>query len=225
LERSSRLRNRAAAGRLVVALRDVVALHENFTVVRDLDLHAADRRADGALGRVERMIERDDGRGFGEAVTLHDEKAELAPERFEFRIERRRAADAAPELPPEHAMNFAVPPPSPDERLAFERILLRRERIDALYVLAQHVEDLRDRDQHRDSSRLDLPDDLHRVVAVRENYRATNHRRHERRHGLPEHMTERQQIQKPHRMERPLVALVLPDLAFDGDDVREKVLV
>src|SRR5262249_18831419 len=157
--------------RLVVTLRHVVALHEDLAVVRNLDLHAADRRADRAFRRVKWMIECDDGRGFGEAVALDNEKSELAPERFEFGIERRRAADAAPDLPPEHAIDFAVPPPSPDERFAFKRIFLGGKRIDTLHVFAKDVEDLRHGDQHRDSSRLDLTNDLYRVVAVREDHR------------------------------------------------------
>ena len=38
--------------------------------------------------------------------------------------------------------------------------------------------------------------DLGRAVAVREHDRAAEHRRHERRHRLPEHVAERQQVQE-----------------------------
>ena len=125
LEAPSPARRLVGAGGLVVAGRDVVAADEDLAVGRDLHLHAADRRADRALRRAQRMVERDDRRRLGEAVALHDEEAELAPERFELRIERRGAADDAPELPAEQPMDVAVAPPAPRPVLAGERIRLR----------------------------------------------------------------------------------------------------
>ena len=179
-----------------------------------------------AARRAERMIERDDRRRFGEAVALHDEEAELAPERLELRIERRRAADDAPELPaeqPMHARGSATSARASACRRATSASAVTGS--DALDVLAQHVEHLRHADEHRDAPRLDLTEDLGRAVAVREDDRAVEHRRHERRHRLPEHVAERQQVQEPDRMERPLVLPVLRDLALDRDDVREDVAV
>ncbi len=74
------------------------------------------------------MIERDDRRRLGEAVALHDEEAELAPERFEIRLERRGAAHDAPELPAEETMHGAIPPPAPKKMLAREHVGLGGDR-------------------------------------------------------------------------------------------------
>ena len=73
---------------LVVARRDVLAADENLAVVGDLHLDAGDRLADRSRVRLERVIHRDDRRGFGQAVALdHDE-----PEPLPVVLERRRRA-------------------------------------------------------------------------------------------------------------------------------------
>ena len=59
------------------------------------------------------MIQRDDRRGFGEAVALDHDEPEPAPERLEIGIERRRADDHRPELEAEHPVDAAVFPPAP----------------------------------------------------------------------------------------------------------------
>ena len=76
---------------------------------------------------------------------------------------------------------------------------------DADDVIAQHLEDLRHAHEHRDPPRPDLPDDVVGRVAAREDDHAGQHRRHEGRHRLPEHVAERQQVQEPDRQERPRV--------------------
>jgi hypothetical protein len=43
---------------------------------------------------------------------LNDDEPELAPERFERRVEWRRADDERPEFHPEGAMDAAIPPPA-----------------------------------------------------------------------------------------------------------------
>src|SRR5205814_6642169 len=65
---------------LEVSARDVVAAHQNLAVVGDLHVDAGDRSADRSFFRAERMIQADDWRRFREAVTLHDDEAELFPE-------------------------------------------------------------------------------------------------------------------------------------------------
>ena len=92
-------------------------------------------------------------------------------------------------------------------------------------VLAQHIQDLRDRHQHRHAPRLDLLDDLARVVSAHEDDDAGQHRRNERRHGLAEHVAERQQVQEANREERRRPFPVLQHLAFDRHDVGEHVAV
>ena len=70
---------RRGLGRAVVALGDVVAADEDLAVLGDLHLDAGDRLADRSAARLERMVERDDGRGLGQAVALHHEEAEASP--------------------------------------------------------------------------------------------------------------------------------------------------
>src|SRR6185436_20261508 len=70
---------------------------------------------DRSLLGAERMVQRDDGRGLGQPVALDDHEPELAPERLERRIERRRADDEGPELHPERAVDAAIAPPAQGE--------------------------------------------------------------------------------------------------------------
>jgi hypothetical protein len=90
-------------------------------------------------------------------------------------------------------------------------------------MLAQDVEDLRHADEHRNPAALDLRHDLGRVVAAHENHDPGQHRRDECRHRLPEHVAQRQEVQKAEREERPAPLPILQDLAFDRHDIGEDV--
>ena len=92
-------------------------------------------------------------------------------------------------------------------------------------MLAQHVEDLRHADEHRHAARFDLRDDVHGVVAAHEHNDARQHRRHEGRHRLAEHVAERKQVQKAQREKRLAPLAVLQHLALDRHRVREHVAV
>src|SRR5262249_10090278 len=89
---------RGLLGGIEIALRDVLAAHEDLPVGRDPDLDAGDGLANRALPGAERMVEGDDWRRLGEPVALDDHESEFAPERLEIRIERGRADDECPEL-------------------------------------------------------------------------------------------------------------------------------
>src|SRR5262249_54723307 len=106
--------------RVVVPLRHVFPADEDLSVGGNADFHASTRCADGAGRRLEGMIQRDDRRGFGETVPLNNEKSQLPPERFELGLERRGAADQAPELPAKETMALAVAPPPPEPMLVTE---------------------------------------------------------------------------------------------------------
>ena len=56
--------------------------HQHFAIGADLDFAPGERLADGALGDMKRVVERDQGGGFGHAVALHDHKAKRVPELF-----------------------------------------------------------------------------------------------------------------------------------------------
>ncbi len=143
---------------VVVPARDVLAAHEDLAILGDSHLHAGDRLADGAPGRTQRMVQRDDGRRLGQAVSLNDDKPQAAPERLELRIERRGADDHRPELEPEHPVDAAVLPPAlhPVHR---DREVGRFGR-DPQNVLSQHVQHLGHADQDRDAALANLPDDI-----------------------------------------------------------------
>ena len=119
-------------------------------------------------------------------------------------------------------MNTAIDPPALQPvrtgRRSVGRLGYRAEDI-----LAQHIENLGDADQDRDPPRVDLPDDLMRVVAAHEDDNTRQHRRDECRHRLSEHMAEREKVQKANRLERLGVFLVLLHLALDRHDVGENV--
>ena len=184
------------------------------------------RFADRPCGAVQGMVQRDDGRRFGEAVALDHEKSEAAPERFQLRIEWRGADDERPELEAEHPVHAAIPPPprgGMHPRLVPRIADRSQRRIPGDHVVAQHLEHLRHADHDRDAPGADLPDDVGRGQAAREDHHAGQHRRDERRHRLAEHVAERQQVQKTDRRERSRVPAVLRDLALDRDDVREDV--
>ena len=168
------------------------------------------------------MIQRDDRRRFGQAVSLDDDESQPSPERFELGIERRRADDDRPELEAEHPVHArgtsTSAPSSASSRRRFGRF--RRHAHD---VIPEHLEDLRHAHQHRDASLANLPDDVVGRVAAREQDQARQHRRHECPHRLAEHVAERQKIEKANRQERLRPLPVLRDLLLDGNDVGEDV--
>ncbi len=169
------------------------------------------------------MIERDDRRGFGQPVALDDREAQLAPERLELAFERRRADDEAQNLNPN--ADGSAGSATSARRSAASAPASASSGASAQHVLAQHVENLRHRHQHRDAPALDLRDDVARVVAAHEDDDARQHRRDEGRHRLAEHVAERQQVQEAQREERRAPLAVLQDLAFDRHDVRQHVAV
>src|SRR5204862_7156088 len=126
----------------------VRAAHQNLAIRRDLHVDTGYRLADGSFPRFEGVIQRDDGSGFRQAVSLNHDESQLAPERLELRVERRRADDKRPELETEQPMNAAIePPPERDVRPA--RLKRSGRIIQSTDVLAQHVENLGHRYEHR----------------------------------------------------------------------------
>src|SRR5690242_3096819 len=94
-------------GPTVISRGHVFTANENFPIFSDLHFHSCDWFADRSLAGMERMVERDDRRGFGQSVTLNHQKSELAEERFQFRGQRRRAHNEAPKFPSEQPVHTA----------------------------------------------------------------------------------------------------------------------
>ena len=170
------------------------------------------------------MIQRDDRGGLRQAVTLDDDKSKAAPEGFERSFERRGADHERPEFQSEQAMHGTVPPPSLRDAFVCRRHLAH-VRVEPRDVIGEDVENLRHRYEHGNAPRLHLPHDFVRVVAADEHDGAVEHRRHERGHGLSEHVAERQQVQEADGKERFAVRRVFAHLAFHRDDVGEDVAV
>ena len=145
------------------------------------------------------MVQRDDRRGLGEAVALDDDEAQAPPELLES-----GGSGAAPTT---NAQNFR---PNAGGRAGSATSApgstcpcggaSAASGIDAQRVLAQHVEDLRHADDHRDAPALDQAHDVVRVEAAHEDHRAVDHRRDVGGHRLPEHVAERQQVQEAQRL-------------------------
>src|SRR5688500_3300484 len=126
----------------VVAGSHVLATNQDLAIVGDANLDTLDRRADRALAHLERVVKRDDRRGFGQAVALDHGKAEPPPELLDLRWQRRRADDERPELESEGRVHAAVLPPASGNGGARRRRLGGfGKRMDD--VFAKHVEDLR----------------------------------------------------------------------------------
>ena len=89
------------------------AADQHLAVGRELDLASGQRLADGALGHVEGMIERDERGGLGHAVALHEHESQRVPELLQRARQRAAAGDEGPELEAELAMNGAEAPPAP----------------------------------------------------------------------------------------------------------------
>ena len=207
---------------VVVTRRDVVAAHQDLPVRRDPHLDAGDRLPDRSPPRMERMIQRHDRRRLGQPVPLNDDESQSRPEFFELRIERRRPHHEAPELPSEQPVHSAIPPPA-HQPVRLIRARAPRLGRDLQNILPHRFQNSRHRNQHRNAPLANLPGDLPRIVAVDEHGHARQHRRNERRHRLPEHVTQRKQIQEPDRRERPHVLEIFADLALDRHDVGQDV--
>ena len=89
------------------------AAHQHFAVGSELDFASGQRLADGALGHVEGMVERDERGGLGHAVALHEDESERVPELLQRARQRAAAGDEGPELEAELAMNGTEAPPAP----------------------------------------------------------------------------------------------------------------
>src|SRR5205823_10971614 len=152
-------------GIFVVAARHVLAAHENLAVVCNTHFDAFDRCADRSLACLERVIERDDRRGFREAIALNNGEADAPPELLEVRRQRCRANDKGPELQAERRVDAPVPPPPAWNRDARGR-RLARFRPRTRRMVAQDVENLRHADEDRNSPRLDQALDVVRVEAA-----------------------------------------------------------
>ena len=88
-----------------VGAGDHGAAHEHLAVGGELDFAPGERLADGALGHVEGMVERDERGGLGHAVALDQHESERVPELFERPRQRAAAGDESPELEAELAMH------------------------------------------------------------------------------------------------------------------------
>src|SRR5665213_857135 len=67
---------------------------------------------------MERMVQADQGGGFGHPVALHHHETQRGPEVLHLGRECRAAYDQCPELPTQSAVYVAEDPPSPPGRVA-----------------------------------------------------------------------------------------------------------
>jgi hypothetical protein len=178
--------------------------------------------ADRSARRAERVVQRDDRGGLGEAVALHHQEAEPPPEGLHLRIQGRRAHHHGPELQTEQPVRPAVAPPAGRPVHACRR-RAGRLREHALQMVPEHLEHLRHRHEHRHTAPSYLRHDVVGRVAAREDDHAVDEGRDEGGHRLPEHVAERQQVEEPDGEERPRPGLVLRDLPLDRQHVGEDV--
>ena len=166
---------------------DVIALDEDLAVVCDPDLDTGNRCADRPPSCFERVVERYDRRGLGEAVTLYHQEPEPGPERLEVGVEGRGADNEAPELHPKQSVDSPVAPPTSGHIRGVRR-RLGHLRGNLQHVLSQHIEDLGDAHQHRDPAALNLVHDGRGAVSPHEHTDTREHRRDERSQRLTEHV-------------------------------------
>ena len=196
--------------------------HENFSVLRDPDLLAADHLAQRAAARPERMVDRNHRARFGEAVALDYEESDPGPEFLGFRVQHRASNDEGPELQSEGPMDVSVAPP-PAERSARPLLHLLGPRMAPLDVVPQAVEQAGNGDQNRNPLSANRLADRGRMQPGHEGRRAFEQERDEEAHRLPEHMAKGQKVEDPDRLERAGPFLVAIDLLPDRIKVRADV--
>ena len=210
-------------GVTVVAGRHVVTPQQHFAIRRDANLHASDRFPHAAFAGMERMVQGGDRCGFGEAIALDYNEAELSPEFFQRSVERGRTHHEGPELPSEVAVNAAVLPPAGVPFPTAGRGCGVGE--SGKDVVAQQIEHLGHADHHGNPT---VPNQVRRlartVTGLEENFPG-DHGRNQRRHRLPEHMAQRQQVQETDGRERAHVLSILIDLMVDGFQVGQNIAV
>src|SRR5208282_1066414 len=221
-----------------VAAGDAAAAHENFAVVRQLDFAPGQDLADGTAAGVERMVQADQRRGFGQSVSLDDGVSQAMPEFFGRAVEGGAAADHGPKLPSEAAAQVAEGPPAPQKVLApgggvaGGKILATAAAIGTVIAtdieiafdfLLQRLDHARDGHQHRDAFAADRRHDFGWVECVLEHDGRAQQRGKKNSQELAEDMAERQQVQEAKRMHKPLVLQVLLDLGFNRGQVADHV--
>ena len=178
-----------------VAGGHVVTLDQNFSVLSDADLDAGNRSAHRTPTRLERVIERHDWCGFREPVSLDDQNTEAGPEGLQVRIQGSGPDNEAPEFHAEKPVDTTISPP-PFGHMFMRWRCVGNVRDEPHYVVAQHIQNLRYAHEHRDAAALNLSHDGRGAVSAHEHTHPGEHRRDERGQRLPEHVTQRQQVEE-----------------------------
>ena len=168
------------------------------------------------------MIDTHQRRGLRQTIPLDHGIAKTAPKLLGFRIERRAARNEGPEFPSQPTMHIAKNPPPAEKSLPLGSPELRPKCFDtpsaldvALYLVLQRLQHARHRYQHRNSLPPDSLDNLRRAQRFLEDHRPRHQGRKKYTQELPEHVTQRQQIQETHRMHPTLVLEILADFRFE----------
>ncbi len=178
----------------------------------------------------ERVIEADEGCGFGHAITLHNGVTDAAEELH--RRKCRAARDKRPEFPSEASVDAAESPRATKEFLPvgrFERtreplFLLRRREV-ALDSRMKPVEHTRHGNQSGSALALDRANDLGRIRRRLKHNRRTEQRWNEQSHDLAEDVAERDERNEAQRMHPLFVTAIRIDTAFEWLEVGEEVSV
>jgi hypothetical protein len=89
----------------------------------------------------------------------------------------------------------------------------------AFNFLLQRIHQPRNRYQHRNPLALDGGDDLGRIQRIFKNDSCAQQWRKKNSQKLPEHMTQRQQVEEAQGMHQPLILPILLDLPSQGNHV------
>ena len=201
----------------------VVTPQQHLAIGRDANLHASNGFSHTAFAGMERMVQCRYRSGLGQAIALDHNEAKLSPEFLQRRVKRGRAHHEGPELPSEVAVNAAVLPPADVPFPAAGRGGGVGE--SCKDIVAQQIEHLGHADHHGNPAASNQVRRFARAETGLEENFPRDQGGNQRRHRLPEHMTQRQQVQETDGRERTHVLSILIDLVVDGFQVGQDIAV
>src|SRR5690348_7936518 len=171
---------------------------------------------------MKRMIHADERRRFRQPITLNDGVAEPRPKLFGGGRQRGASRNDGPEFPAEAAPDSPKHPPAPQEMFPFRRAKLLTKILDspaylqvALDLIAQRLNQSRNRDQDRSFFVADRPRYLCWVQRVDENRSCAQNLWQENAEQLAKDVAQWQQIEETQRVKQLLIAPVVLDLLLD----------
>ena len=221
-----------AAGPHPIPSRHPTASNQNFSVLRKLHFTPGQNLADRSLPQLKWMIHAHQRCRLRESVPLNHRKSQSVPELLRVTVESCPAGNKSPKLPPEPTVQAAEDPSSAQKLFTFRILEPGTKRIRSPGVLLvpfdflfQRLQHARHCHQHGNPLPPNRLQHFRRSQGALKNHGSRHKRRKKHPKELSEHMAQRQQVQKPHRMHPAFVLQILPNLSFQRRRVRQDIAV